>query len=170
MGEQIRVTPTLRVEAGPPRKLAVATVAMEPDRDAKGKATIAGQERRAALPDGTILAKHYKIGFSDALGKPITEGKEFTYLDYFGAEVWYFYQLEDVELEEVMLTRMSLTLSERTKTKLTVAGLTAEMIAEWFGVSTVWVTADPWRMKRFMPRSVHATKAAALAAADALKE
>jgi hypothetical protein len=153
MGEQIRVTPTLRVEAGPARKKAIATKEMVGDQDS-----------RAKLPDGTVLAKHYKLGLKDAFGKLITEGEEFTFLDYFGPEVWYFYQLEDVELEADMLGRMARSLG------MPVSELTAGRIAEWFGVSPVWVQANPWRMKRFIPRSVHPTKAEALAAAEALKE
>jgi hypothetical protein len=169
--EQIRVTPTLRVESGAKRRTAIATAAMKPDLDAAGRVLPAdAQLRTTILPDGTVLAKHYKLGLPDALGKVISNGEEFTFLDHFGKPVWYFYQLEDVPLGDEFIARMAAELAKRTGSTVAVEDITAEMIAEWFGVSTVWVTPDPWRMKRFMPRDCFATKEEALAAAEALKE
>lgn len=152
--EQIRVTPTLRVESGPKRIEAVAT---------------------KELLDDAVTAHHYHVGGKDAMGKTIVIGEPMTYLDYYGEETWYLYQLEDVELDADMLGRMCVELSKR-RGKQTVVSLdgsavvfdvvvlTAEDIAEWFGVSTAWVTAAPWRMKRFMPRGERATKEEAIAA------
>lgn len=102
----IEVSPTIRVEKGPLRKRAVATDAkradksglleMAPDLDEQGKADPTKQTRHAKLPDGTVLARHYKLGFADALGFEIEAGKEFTYLDWMGGWGWYVYQLQDV--------------------------------------------------------------------------
>ncbi len=168
--EQIRLTPTRRVENGAARRTAIATMDMWPDKDDKGKITPEGQVRNAFLPDGTKLMKHYKLGLRDALGKEIREGEEFTFLDHFGPWVWYYYQLKDVELEPDLLQRMAHTLSLRSGQTIGVEDLTAEQIAEWFGVSTVWVQASPWRLKRFVPMGNRPTRDEALSAVAALKE
>jgi hypothetical protein len=68
----IQVSPTVRVEPGPPRKTAKAT---------------------QKLLDDKVTAKHYQVGRRDAMGKFIVLGEEMTYLDWKGDKVWYVYKL-----------------------------------------------------------------------------
>lgn len=52
---------SIRIEAGPARKRAVAT---------------------KELLDDAVTATHYKVGLPDAMGKPIVLGEEFDYVDW----------------------------------------------------------------------------------------
>jgi hypothetical protein len=70
-----QITETTRIEAGPPRKKAVATEELLSDR---------------------VTASHYQVGRLDALGKPIQLSQEMDYIDWLCPnKVWYVYKLDD---------------------------------------------------------------------------
>jgi hypothetical protein len=165
--ELIQISESVRVESGPRREKAIATAELAPDQDSKGKVKDVLEQTHRTLPNGKRLAKHYKLGMRDAWGKIIQEGEEFTFLDYFGEQVWYMYQLEDVPLESGTLSRMAQPKG------LAADQITAEMVAEWFQVPLAWVGVDsggkPASVKRYMPRGEKPTKDEALIAAARLE-
>lgn len=73
--ELIEFSPTLRIENGPARATGIST---------------------KELLDDTATAGHYKVGEFDAVGKRIQLKQPMTYLDYYGAWVWYVYRLVKV--------------------------------------------------------------------------
>jgi len=76
MSKITQISPRVRVEPGPVRRVAVATKELLSDE---------------------ATARHYLAGAFDAAGKPIEEGKEMTYLDYRGKRVFKVYLLEPAE-------------------------------------------------------------------------
>ena len=76
MSKLIQVSASVRVESGAKRETAKAT---------------------KELLDDTVTHPGYKVGERDALGKVIALGKEMTFLDWYGPEVWYVYKLTEVE-------------------------------------------------------------------------
>lgn len=85
----IQVSPTVRVEAGPCVKTAIAT---------------------PELLDDEVTLSHYREGAPDKLGKKIVLGEEMTYADWKGEYEWKVYKLEsreetisDKELSELMV-------------------------------------------------------------------
>jgi hypothetical protein len=185
--EQIRLTPTLRVESGPARKTAIARAkikladgkepeAMVPELDKDGKADSNKQTRDSYVlvtgadgkPAAYRIKSHYKLGFRDALGKPIVDGEEFTYLDWYGVPVWYYYQLQDMPLADDLLEGIAKRFG------VAVKDLTRDQIAEWFGLNSPdWVSKDAagrWQVKRYATKGVKPTRDEALSAVAALKE
>ena len=161
--ELIDVTSTVRVESGCARLKAVATAEMEPDRDENGRALEPNrQSRQVVLKVGAKLATHYKLGLVDALGRPIVDGEEFTYLGYFDAPVWYVYRLEDVPLDDGLPAKLA------AKNGVPLDDLTPAMVAKWFSLDLSMVSKDGSAIKRYMPVDVKPTKADALAIAEAL--
>jgi hypothetical protein len=139
----IEIGTTVRVENGPARKTAVAS---------------------KALLEDAVTAHHYAVGQKDAMGKVIVLGEPMTYLDYLGTWVWYVYQLEAVPIEDEIIERI-------TAFRVPEGGtLTAQVVADHFGVPLDYILADPWRVKRFMPRGERAAKDEAMALAEGLED
>ncbi len=170
--ELIQISESVRVESGPRREKAIATAELAPDLDAKGKIKDVLEQTHRTLPNGKRLAKHYKLGMRDAWGKIIKEGEEFTFLDYFGDQVWHMYQLEDVPLEDGFLARMAQELKKRGQA-IAPEEITPELVADWFQVDPSWVGVDaggkPVSVRRYMPRGEKPTKDEALIAAARLE-
>lgn len=163
--ELIDVKSTVRAESGAARLTAVATAEMEPDRDRDGRVLEPNkQTRRVVLKKGAKLAAHYKLGIRDALGKPIVEGEEFTYLGYFDPPVWYVYRLEDVPIDDGLPAKIA------AKNGVPLDGLTVAMVAKWFSIRVDWVTDGGSAIKRWMPAGVKPTKDEALMVANALED
>lgn len=74
-GDRIEIGNTVRVEAGPALR--------------RRKATDEALSNDATAP-------HYQLGAPDATGKPIEEGKMFSYLDYHAPPVHYVFERVDI--------------------------------------------------------------------------
>ncbi len=98
----VKISDTVRIEDGPPRKRAVATEELLSNQATADHYQASRDATPEEIEDPSIDTKGGKRKFLDSMGKPIELGQEMDYIDWKAPpeeRVWNVYQLEDVPLK-----------------------------------------------------------------------